>query len=81
MIHVTMIFPVDGLIVAMALGTSNILNWESAFIGTQWNNVGQDTENYKMSDAIFLMFFDALLYGFISWYILYHIPSWPYDMI
>jgi hypothetical protein len=54
-------------IVAMALGTSNILSWESAFIGIQWNNAGIATDNYKMSDAIFLMFFDAFLYGFISW--------------
>jgi len=54
--------------VALALGSGNIMSYESAFIGVHNDNLNEVTDNFKMMTAIVMMFFDALLYGVLAWY-------------
>lgn len=55
--------------VALSLGASNLLSFEAAFIGSQSNNIGDLVDNFRLSTAIALMFFDAFLYALLAWYI------------
>lgn len=55
--------------VAFSLGSTNIISFEGVFMGSQWNNAGQLVDNFTLSAAISMMFFDAVLYGFLAWYL------------
>lgn len=55
--------------VAFSLGSTHIISYESVFIGSQWNNAGEVIDNFRLSSAIALMFFDAAFYAAIAWYL------------
>lgn len=60
--------------VAFSLGTVNIINWESIFVGAQFTNTHTIVDNFQLNTAISLMFFDFLFYGLLA---LYFDAVWP----
>jgi ATP-binding cassette subfamily A (ABC1) protein 3 len=55
--------------VAFSLGSTQIISFEGVFIGSQWNNSSTMIDNFCLSTAITLMFFDAFLYAVLAWYL------------
>lgn len=54
--------------VAAALGSVNILSYETAFIGVRWTNINESTEDFEMATALGFMIFDAFLYFVLAIY-------------
>jgi len=55
--------------VALSLGANGIVSFEGVFIGMQWNNLGDQVDNFQIQTAIAMMMFDAALYGVLAWYL------------
>lgn len=54
--------------VALSLGGTQILQYESSFIGATWSNVNEVNDNFSMATALWMMFFDIFIYAFLAWY-------------
>ncbi|XP_062985205.1 phospholipid-transporting ATPase ABCA1 [Elgaria multicarinata webbii] len=58
--------------VAFGYGCEHISLLEEQGIGVQWNNIFEYTmekRNYSLTTSVYMMLFDALLYGLMTWYI------------
>ncbi|XP_066132949.1 phospholipid-transporting ATPase ABCA3-like [Saccopteryx bilineata] len=57
--------------VAMKLGTNFLVNAEIRRIGIKWSNICSPAtlDNFVFAYILGMFFFDAVLYGFVAWYI------------
>lgn len=52
---------------AFTFGADFIADYEYAGIGAGWGNYGEG--EYSLRTSIAMMFFDAVLYGLLAWYL------------
>ncbi|RXM97523.1 ATP-binding cassette sub-family A member 1 [Acipenser ruthenus] len=58
--------------VAFGFGCEYFALFEEQGVGIQWNNLLSspiEEDNYNLTTSIYIMFFDAFLYGVMTWYI------------
>ncbi|GIY08391.1 phospholipid-transporting ATPase ABCA1 [Caerostris darwini] len=58
--------------VAFGFGCSYISHYEEEGVGAQWSNIGTSPipgDEYNMLQVMFMMLFDGVLYGILTWYI------------
>ncbi|KAK1175667.1 phospholipid-transporting ATPase ABCA1-like [Acipenser oxyrinchus oxyrinchus] len=58
--------------VAFGFGCEYFALFEEQGVGIQWNNLLSspiEDDNYNLTTSIYIMFFDAFLYGVMTWYI------------
>lgn len=58
-----------------ALGASVFADYEGGLVGVQSSNAGQETSNFTYNACVGMMFFDAVLYGVLAWYLDKVFPS------
>lgn len=54
--------------VAFSLTMGEILKFEGAFIGVQWDNWNDSDQGYSIQLGIFMCAVDTVLYAFFAWY-------------
>ncbi|XP_028282913.1 retinal-specific ATP-binding cassette transporter-like [Parambassis ranga] len=58
--------------VAFGFGTEYLSRYEEQGLGLQWNNIQTsplEKDTYSFLTSIFMMLFDAVLYGILAWYL------------
>ena len=58
--------------VAFGFGCSYMAQYEEQGVGVQWHNVASSPmpeDDLSMLGTIMIMFFDALLYSVVTWYV------------
>ncbi|XP_051989665.1 retinal-specific phospholipid-transporting ATPase ABCA4-like isoform X1 [Xyrauchen texanus] len=58
--------------VAFGFGTEYLSRYEEQGLGLQWDNIGTsplEGDEYSFFTSIHMMLFDAVLYGFLAWYL------------
>uniref|UniRef100_UPI001EAEF1AA retinal-specific phospholipid-transporting ATPase ABCA4-like n=1 Tax=Oncorhynchus gorbuscha TaxID=8017 RepID=UPI001EAEF1AA len=58
--------------VAFGFGTEYLSRYEEQGLGLQWDNIGTsplEGDAYSFFTSIGMMMFDAVLYGFLAWYL------------
>ncbi len=58
-----------------ALGANVFADFEGGLVGVQADNTTQETSNFSYSACLGMMFFDAVLYGALAWYLDKVFPS------
>lgn len=58
-----------------ALGADVFADYEGGLVGVTGNNYSEETSNFTYDTCVYMMLFDALLYGFLAWYFDKVLPS------
>ena len=58
-----------------ALGAEVFADYEGGLVGVQASNVNLETSNFSYSLCVGMLFFDAVLYGVLAWYLDNVLPS------